>query len=308
MKKGEMKRGILSLLLAILTALAFIHPSPVYSQENDKVEYEEVFLVGLIPEENIFRQIKRHKPLEEYLSDKLGIKFDFSILSRYPDIIDRFTQRTMDGAFFGIFTAALAHERLGVEPIARTVNLDGSTTARGCLFVRKDSAIKTAGDMRKKRMAFVDMATATGYLFSIAYLKENGISNVSSYFSETYFTGSHDTAVYTVLSGKADVGVVKCRVLKKLSITDPVIEDEIQIIARSLEMPDNTLCIRSDIPDDLKKNLSSVLLNMHNDPNGKEVLKKLEAQKFVSAGSHEFNPVKELARKAGINIKKYKYR
>ena len=76
---------------------------------------EEELLIGLIPEENIFRQIKKHKPLGEYLMQRLGIKVRFTILSRYPEIIKRFVDRELDGAFFGIFTAVLAEERLGVS-------------------------------------------------------------------------------------------------------------------------------------------------------------------------------------------------
>ena len=37
------------------------------------VSAEEELLIGLIPEENIFRQIKKHKPLGEYLMQRLGI-------------------------------------------------------------------------------------------------------------------------------------------------------------------------------------------------------------------------------------------
>jgi phosphonate transport system substrate-binding protein len=307
MKKAETITKAFCLTLLSMMLLMLLQPLPGSAQEKE--EKEKAFILGLIPEENIFRQIKRHKPLEDYLTEKLGIEVRFTILSRYPDIIDRFTIRNMDGAFFGIFTAALAQEKLGVEPIARIVNEDGSSTAQGCLFVRKDSDIKKAKDLRRKRMAFVDMATATGYLFAIAYLRENGINNdISSYFSRTFFTGSHDTAVYTVLSGRADAGTAKCRVLKKLSVTDPLIEDEIKVIARSLEMPDNTLCIRPGIEPELKKKLTSTLLKMHTDSKGKEVLKKLEALKFVSAGWSEFKAVKELSDKAGINMKRYIYR
>ena len=48
----------------------------------------------------------------------------------------------MDGSFFGSFTGAMAIEKLGVEPIARPVNLDGTSTYKGYIFVRKDSGIK----------------------------------------------------------------------------------------------------------------------------------------------------------------------
>src|SRR5512135_1106822 len=131
----------------------------------------EEILLGLIPEENIFHQMDRHRPLAAYISEKLGIKVRMTILSRYGDIIDRFSDRRMDGAFFGIFTGVLAMEKLQVEPVVRPVRLNGKSTDQGYLFARKDSGIRTVADMKGKRIAFVDKATVTGYLFAVAYLR-----------------------------------------------------------------------------------------------------------------------------------------
>ena len=270
---------------------------------------EEEFVIGLIPEENIFKQIKRHLPLQDYLSERLGVKVRFTILSKYGDIIDRFTARDMDGAFFGIFTALLAQEKIGVEPIVRPMNPDKSTTATGFLITRKDSNIQSIEGGRGKRAVFVDRATATGYIFVLALLKEIGVDSIDNYFSEYDFVGSHDAAVNAVLNGRADIGAVKSRILNQLSAKDPIIKEDIRIIAQSEPLPDTTLCISKDVPIALKIKMKEVLLNMDKEPSGREVLKKLGALKFVPAVRKDFDSVTELARKAGIaDIKNYRYR
>lgn len=289
--------------LACLLVWAAVVVSPLRAFADD-----DLFLIGLIPEENIFRQVQRHRPLAAYLSEKLGTKVKFTILSRYGDIVDRFVSREMDGAFFGIFTSVLAQEKLGVEPVARPVNLDGTSTAQGYLFVRKDSGIKSVGDIKGKRMVFVDRATATGYLFVVALLREAGITDLDGYFREYYFTGSQDTAVFAVLDGKADVGAVKSRILNKLIEKDPLIKDEIRIIATSMNLPDTTLCIKSSTPEALKTRLKAVLLSMDEDEQGREVLASMGILKFTGADKADFRPVYELAEKAGISIKHYSYR
>lgn len=288
----------------VALSVSLMMPAACLAQNDE----DGVFLIGLIPEENIFRQIKKHKPLEEYLSEKLGMKVKFTILSRYPDIIDRFSSRGLDGAFFGIFTALLAHENLGVVPVARPMNIDGSTTARSCIFVRKDSLIKGPGDMKDKRAAFVDMATATGYIYGVAYLREHGVKNPREFFKESFFTGSHDTAVYTVVSGRADVGVVKCRILEKMQVKDPMIVDEITVLSKSMELPDNTLFISKRFPPEFQAKLRDILLSMHEDPKGREVLESLEATKFVGASWDEMKAVRELADQAGIDVGNFQYR
>lgn len=294
-----MKKIILVIMLVLLAATLI--PRQAIAEDE--------FLIGLIPEENIFTQIKKHKPLANYISKELGVNVRFTILSRYPDIIDRFVSRKMDGAFFGIFTGVLAREKLGVVPVARLVRLDGSSTANAYVFVRKDSGIRSAADMRGTRAVFVDKATATGYLYLLAYLRENGIKNYRTHFENYTFIGSHDSAIYSVLSGRADVGVAKGRLLEKLSKKDPLIKDELLILSKSPDLPDVTLCVRADISPEFKSKLQNALLLMHNNAEGKKVLKQLDALYFVPAEEHDFDVVLELARKAGIsNLKKFDYR
>lgn len=269
---------------------------------------EDGLVIGLIPEENIFRQVEKHRPLEAYLSEKLGVKVKFTVLSKYGDIIDRFSARGMDGAFFGIFTAVLAMEKLDVQPVARLVSPSGSGTATGYIIVRKDSGISSARQMRGKKAVFVDRATATGYIFPLAFLREQGVKNIEGWFSEVFFAGSHDSAVYAVLDGRADVGAVKGKILDKLTAKHPVIKEEILIIAQSAALPDTTLCIKRDMDPALRERLKKALLEMHEDPKGKEALKLLEAEKFAPARREDFKPVRDLVRKAGINLAGYRYR
>lgn len=290
-------------IIVFVFAIGFIFLSAGYSLAE-----KDTLLIGLLPEENVFRYMERHKPLESYLSEKLGIKVKFTILSRYGDIIDMFTKREMDGAFFGVFTAVLAQKKLDVQPLARQVNPDGSTTSEGYIFARKDSGITTLKDMKGKRIAFVDRATATGYIFAISFLKENGITNIDKFFSEYFFTGSNDSAVYAVLDRRADIGVVKGRIFDRLSANDPLIKEEIFIIVKSAPLPDMTLCLRKDIAPEIRDKIKDVLLNMHEDPKGREVLKKLGAIRFISSETADFKPVMNLIKKAGINLKDYKYR
>jgi phosphonate transport system substrate-binding protein len=92
---------------------------------------EKTLLIGLIPEQNIFRQMERYQPLADFLSKRVGMKIRLTVLPRYGNIIDNFVSTGMDGAFLGSFTYVLAHEELGVEVLARPVSLNGTSTYHG---------------------------------------------------------------------------------------------------------------------------------------------------------------------------------
>lgn len=291
-------------VIALFIVLIFTIYTPMIHAKEKKSE----LLIGLIPEENIFRQMDRFRPLAGYLTKKLDIKVSFTILSRYGDIIDNFTSRGLDGAFFGAFTSVLAMEKLGVEPIVRPENPDGTSFAEGYLFVRRDSEIKDINSMKGKVIAFVDKATATGYIFAIAYLKDHGIYNPEKYFKKYFFTGSHDSTLLSVLDGRADIGVAKNTIIKKRIQREPMIEKEIRVIARSMPLPDITLCLSKNVNQELKEKIKRVLLEMNMDSEGRQVLEKLGASRFITSSKEDFLSVYNLLKKAGIDIKTYKYR
>lgn len=290
------------LVLFIAIILTLCIPLPSLAQSSP-----QKILIGIVPEMNVFKQKQRFKLLGEYLSKKSGIAVEFTILSRYGNIVDRFSSEKLDGAFFGSFTGALAIKRLGVVPLARPVNLDGSSTYHGYLFVRKDSGIKGVHEMKGKKMAFVDKATTAGYLFPLAYLKENGVTDTNSFFSKSFFTGSHDAAINAVLNRKADVGAAKHSVYERERKHDPRVDRELTILAKSSIVPSNGLCVRSDLPEPLKNKLKSILLGLHGDPAGKAVLQQFGALKFIETTAGDYQPVFEMAQKIGINIATYNY-
>jgi len=263
--------------------------------------------VGLIPEQNIFKQMKRYTPVGEYIQKRTGIKIKFTVLSKYGNIIESFQKKKMDGAFWGSFTGALAINKLGVEPIARPVNLDGKSTYKGYIFVHKYSVIDSVARMRHSVIAFVDRATTAGYVFPLSYLKQNGVKDIDGFFKEMYFAGTHDAVIYAVLNKKAEIGCAKNTIFDMIARDDPRVKDDLTILAESPEVPSNSFALRKDISDDIKKRIKGVLINMDQDPEGKVVLEKFGARAFIETTAKDYAPVFDIAKKAGINLTKYNY-
>ena len=298
--KGVPMKYLLKIFLLATLLLSLSHTSFAEPRQKE-------LLIGLIPEMNVFKQQERFKPLMEYLGKKTGVKMNLTILRRYGNIIKRFSADRMDGAFFGSFTGALAIEKLGVEPIARPVNTDGSSTYHGYIFVRKDSGIKSVADMKGKKMAFVEKATTAGYIFPIAYLRENGVRDISRFFSEYYFSGSHDASIYAVLNKEADIGAAKHSIYDRVRKDDPRVDKELVILAESAKVPSNGLCVRKGLNQDIKKKLKEALLSIDRDPEGKAVLQKFGAIRFIETTVADYKPVTDIAKKAGIEIKRYNW-
>jgi phosphonate transport system substrate-binding protein len=302
-----MRRTAVLVLLCLGILAGCSRDTTTLSAKKLRIKEDNFILIGLVPEQNIFKQMERYAPVAQYLSEKLGFRVKLIILPSYGDIVDDFSTGGMDGAFFGGLTYALLHEKLGVEVMARPLGLDGTSTYRGIIFSRKDSDIKNAADMRGKRFAFVDKASAAGYLFPLAYFRSRGIKDYRSYFKETYFAGTHEDAIDDVLTRRADVGAAKNSVLRRLAGKKPTIATDLHFIAYSPEFPETSFAVRKDLSADIKKKLEDALLNMHNNPEGRKILTGFGAEKFLAATDEDYQPLYQYVRELGIALSGYDY-
>ncbi len=293
--------------MAFLFGLAILSCTQVEGKPPTESTTQKPILIGLIPEQNIFKQIERYEPLANYLGGKLGTEIKLKVLARYGNIVNNFVSLGMDGAFFGSFSYALAQRKLGVQVLARPEGLDGSSTYHGLIFVRKDSRIRSIKEMKGKRFVFVDKATTAGYLLPLAYFKKRGIKDYKAYFNEIYFSGTHEDAIHDVLSKKADIGAAKNSVFERMAQADPRVRLELEILEKSPDVPENALAVRNNLDSSMKKAIQETLLNMHNDPAGKTVLKNFGARKFIQTTDKDYDPVFAYAREIKLDLALYDY-
>jgi phosphonate transport system substrate-binding protein len=188
-----------------------------------------------------------------------------------------------------------------VEPIARPVNLDGTSTYYGVMFVRKDSNIRSVREMKGKRLALVDRNTMAGYLLPLAYFKKKGV-DYATYLREVYFSGTYEDVIYDVLDRKADIGAAKSTVLMRLSEEDARVKNDLFILVRTPLVPETCLAVRRDLSTTLKEQLKSVLLNMHEDQEGIRILQEFKARKFIETSDDDFKSVYFFARELDIDL------
>lgn len=305
---GKIALISLSLILFLSSGCSKKEALPPGERTTGKrAEAKETLTIGLIPEHNLFRQMERYKSFARYLSKQIGMDVKMKILSRYGNIVDNFTANGLDGAFFGSFTYALAHSKLGVEVVARPEDQNGTSTYYGLIFVRRDSGYKNARDLKGKRFAFVDKATTAGYLLPLDFFREQGIKDYHTFFGETYFTGTHEDAIYDVLNGKADIGAAKNTVYFRLAKEDSRIVNELALLVRSPDVPENGLALRKDLDASLKAKIKEKLLEMDRDPTGAEVLRQLGAKRFIVTTDEDYAAVFEYAEHVGLDLKNYDY-
>ncbi len=308
-----MKNRLLFILFLLIFLLTFTgigngNAGDVNKKELKQFKKGDPLIIALIPEKNVFDQKKRYRHITKYLSKELDLHVREKILPDYGKITDAFIKGATDAGFFGSFAYVFTNSKIALEPIARPVWPDGSSTYSGYIFVRKDSGIKSVKEMEGKSISLVHKATTAGYIFPLTYLTKHGVSDMETYFSRIYYTGSHDSAAYAVYIGESDVGACKNHIYNALSKKHPDFKNKMLILAESPEVPSNGLAVRKEMAPSLKRRLKSFFLNLHKSEEGREVLKRFGAERFIETTNEDYSSLNRIIEKLEIDMKDYPYK
>jgi phosphonate transport system substrate-binding protein len=306
-KKNHITIQLLSLLM--LAIFLQVPSNASFAGEKQlQPDDEKTLRLVLVPEKNVFEQRKRYKYITDYLSTKMDMNFIVEIMANYGDISEAFIEGKADAGFFGSFSYVLTHSKAGIEPLVRPVWPNNNSTYRGYVFVRKDSNIQTVKDMKNKSLVLVDKATTAGYIFQLFYFKYYGINNIEDYFSRISFANSHDAAAWAVYAGEADIGGAKNHIFNGLMEEYPDFKEQMVVLFESPEVPSNGLAVRKDLNPAIKLRIKTLLLSLHESPEGQETLKNFGAIKFIATSNDDYVVVYNMVKQLGIDLQEYSYK
>jgi phosphonate transport system substrate-binding protein len=218
------------------------------------------------------------KIFKSYLESVTPYKFEVSIPQSYVAVVEAFGTKKADIAAFTTYGYILAHEKYGAE--ARlTVLRHGSADYKSQFVTRKDSGIDTLADLNNKKVAFVDPASASGYLLPLKTLKDKKVN-----IKEKVFAGKHDNVISMVYNKQVDAGATFWSPQDEEGIQDarrlvktqyPDVEEKVKILDLTDSIPNDPIVFRKDLPEEMKNKIEEAMLKFIGTPEGKEAFKKI---------------------------------
>lgn len=218
------------------------------------------------------------KAFKDYLEANTPYKFEVSVPQSYVAVIEAFGTKRADIAALNTFGYVLAHQKYGAEAKLVTVR-HGSATYQSQFVVKADSKFQKLEDLEGARIAFVDGASASGYLLPLKTLKEKNIKT-----KETVFAGKHDGVITMVYQGQVDAGATfyspptdgKIEDARRLVLTQfPDVEQKVRILDLSLPIPNDPIVFRKEMPEEMKQKLVETFVKFVNTPEGKVAFKEV---------------------------------
>lgn len=201
------------------------------------------------------------KIIEKWLSQETNLHFKIGIPLNYISVVEAFGSKKSDMALINTFGAILAKEKYQAEIRLRGIHF-GRDFYNGQIIVKKGK-IKKLEELNGKKFAFVDPASASGYLMAADLFKKKNIHP-----KEIVFAGGHDAAVTMVYQGKVDGAATfyspksngAPQDARKLVKTQwPDIFEKVSILSLTDPIPNDPVLFSKDFPPELKEKISTAL-------------------------------------------------
>ena len=292
-------RRLIEFFIVAAVLVGVVQPPAAIAEEVKKVR------LLLVPERNVFEQQRKYKVLADYASGRLSFSLSFDVVGSYREVLDLVRRGEAEGAFMGSLIAACGMEQYGLLPLVRPQWLSGESTYSGVVFKNKASSVTAdPGSWRGHSIVFSSPHTSAGYFYPLSILRSFGITEpASSFFSEFSFSGSHDTSVWMVAKGMADLGAAKSTVFDEYLKKKPEIAEMVEVLSRGGTYPDAALMFNSKVPPEVLEAIKSLFLGMAKDPAGHKVLESFGAMGFLETKKKDFGDVFNVVELAGFKVK-----
>ena len=233
-----------------------------------------------------------YQDMFDYISMKAGVPVKLVQRKTYQEVNDLVRKNSVDAAFVCSLAYIEGKDQFGMELLAVPL-VRGETSYYSYIIVPEDSSINSLKELKGKTFAYTDPLSNSGKLSPEYMIAQMG-ENPETFFRLTFFTYSHDKSIQAVAEKMVDGAAVDSLVWDFKKATEPRFTSRTRIISKSPPYGIPPVVVSKDIDPALKERLRKILLQMHEDKNGKEILDRIMIDRFSEANDSIYDSVREM--------------
>ncbi|MGF1993614.1 phosphate/phosphite/phosphonate ABC transporter substrate-binding protein [Enterococcus casseliflavus] len=299
----------LGLVAAVTLAACGSGGASTDSAAEDAGYVPEKLTVQFVPSQAAETLEAKAKPLEQLLSDELGIPVTVSVSTDYNTIVEAMASKQVDVGFLPPNAYVLANEQSNVKVLLQAQRYGikqpgGESTDelvdsyRSMIVVKSGSDIKELEDLKGKTIATQDVTSSAGYVWPVAEMKKAGI-DINTDVTTVQVKG-HDQAVLSVLNGDVDAAFVFEDARNTVKNDYPEIMDEVEPMYFTEPIPNDTISVRSDMSEEWDKKIQDAFIAIGKDEEGKQIISDIYSHEgYIVSQDSNFDIVREYAEQVG---------
>lgn len=242
--------------------------------------------------------VRSYAGLAAYMGEKTGRSVELVQRRTYAEVNELVAAGEVDLAFVCTSAYISGHER-GDMDLLVVPEIDGESVYRSSVIVRAESSADSVKDLEGATFAFTDPMSLTGRVYPTHAVQQLG-GSPDSFFGSTAYTYSHDRAIEAVLSGIVDAAAVDDLVLRHMVLRNPDVADRLRIIDQSPDFGIPPVVVPSSTSDGVRTLYQDMLLNLHREPGGPDILEAIGVDRFVAGADEDYEGARAITRAVGI--------
>jgi phosphonate transport system substrate-binding protein len=264
---------------------------PVYSDRPQK-DGVPVYVLAVHPLFSPNRLIEAYQPLIDYLNENMpGSFFELEASRDYQTYITKVRARKASFLLSNSWQT-LEAIKLGYKVIAE---VDAPDDIRGIFVVRRDSKIKTPGDLKGGMVAYSSPMALDGCILPQYFLHQHGLDINKDIHN--HYVGSHESAILHVCLGEADAGATSLPVWHTFQQDHPDEAAKLKVIWKTPALKSSSLLVRNDVPVAIANQVRHLLVNLPQTEQGRRIFKVVETERFKLADNNSFTGVRKFIEK-----------
>lgn len=295
------------LLFFFLISLIFIGLGCDQSQDVKKISLQNSERIQTVPAPTERKEALRiavaamispketfdfYKEILAYLSQKISLPIQLIQRETYEEVNTLLKENGLHAAFVCTGAYVEGHDDFGMELLVAPVAY-GKPVYYSYIIVPKESPAQTLSDLRGKTFAFTDPMSNTGKL-SPSYMLAMMGEDEDLFFSRFTYTYSHDNSIEAVAKKLVDGAAVDSLIWDYMDRTNPLYTSETRIISKSAPYGIPPVVVPKELDSHLKEELRSIFLHMHEDAEGRKILKKITIDRFTEVSDATYDTVRTM--------------
>ncbi|MBI4528848.1 MAG: phosphate/phosphite/phosphonate ABC transporter substrate-binding protein [Deltaproteobacteria bacterium] len=283
LKRQRLRFSVIFAIAAIIVGV--ILDSGAAAQTPGTVDAKTISL-GIVSEINQ-KEIEAHfRDFVRYVARKLSSATEIEgkvVIAATPlELVKLLQQKSIDFYIESPYPTYLINQVHGAAMLLLRRWKGGMAEYQSLIFAKRDGEIKRLEDLRGKIIAFEDPGSSSGHFLPKFFLQRRGfklsektrIEPSASPSDVAYiFAYSQERLVELVLTKQVAAGAFSS---DDYATLDEKKRAEITVLAHTEKLPRHLLSIRKDLPRGMADRLEQVLISMHEEEEGRAILKKTD--------------------------------
>lgn len=260
--------------------------TPGFSDEPARNEV--VYLFGVHPLHNPQLLFEVFGPLMEYLSIHVdGVTFQLEASRNYAAYDTKLYARRFHFALPNPFQTINAVDK-GYRVFAK---MGDDENFRGIILIRKDSGIKDIADLKGKAVSYPAPTALAATMMPQLYLQNNGVDVMKDL--DNRYVGSQESSVMNVFLGQTMAAATWPPPWRALSKERPELSEQLEVKWQTKPLLNNGLVVLPEVPPEVVSQVTRLLTELHQNPQGQGILARMELSRFEAATNETYQPIRD---------------